>query len=120
MPDREQRRFTRVPFKVETRMETADRVYTVAELYNLGVGGCLLPLEPSLSVGDAVRVAILLTREPAPLEVEVEAEVVRHEDGMTALKFIRIDPDSLFHLRNIIRYNARDADAVESEFDAHP
>lgn len=120
MPDREQRRFTRVPFKVETRMETADRVYTVVELYNLSVGGCLLPLEPALSVGEAVRVVIVLTREPAPLEVEVEAEVVRHEDGMTALKFIRIDPDSLFHLRNIIRYNASDTDAVESEFDAHP
>ncbi len=120
MTDREQRRFTRVPFRVETRLETADRVYTVAELYNLSVGGCLLPVEPELLVGDAVRVMIVLTRAPSPVEVEVEGEVVRHEDGMTALKFIRIDPDSLFHLRNIIRYNAGDADEVESEFDAHP
>jgi c-di-GMP-binding flagellar brake protein YcgR len=120
MPDREQRKFTRVPFRVETRLEVGDRVYAAPELYNLSVGGCLLPLEPALSVGEAVRVVIVLTREPAPLEVEVEAEVVRHEDGMTALKFIRIDPDSLFHLRNIIRYNASDTEAVESEFDAHP
>lgn len=120
MPDREQRRFTRVPFKVETRLEVGDRVYAVAELYNLSVGGCLLPVEPELNVGEAVRVVIMLTREPAPVEVEVEGEVVRHEDGMTALKFVRIDPDSLFHLRNIIRYNASDTDAVESEFDAHP
>jgi hypothetical protein len=120
MSDREQRRFTRVPFKVETRLEVGDRVYAVAELYNLSVGGCLLPVEPELTVGEAVRVVIMLTREPAPVEVEVEGEVVRHEDGMTALKFTRIDPDSLFHLRNIIRYNASDTDAVESEFDAHP
>lgn len=120
MPDREQRKFTRVPFRVETRLEVGDRVYAAPELYNLSVGGCLLPVEPELTVDETVRVVIVLTREPAPLEVEVEAEVVRHEDGMTALKFIRIDPDSLFHLRNIIRYNASDTDAVESEFDAHP
>lgn len=120
MPDQDKRRFTRVPFKVETRLETADRTYTVAELYNLSVGGCLLPVEPQLPVGAPVRVVIVLTRDPAPVHVEVEAEVVRHDTGMTALRFIRIDPDSLFHLRNIIRYNASDTEAVETEFEEHP
>jgi hypothetical protein len=119
-PERDQRRFTRVPFRVETRVEAGDRALTVAELFNLSVGGCLLPAASDLPVGTSVRVTIVLNRAPAPLHVEVEGEVARHDDGMTALKFTRIDPDSLFHLRNIIRYNAPDTDAVESEFEAHP
>jgi hypothetical protein len=120
MSEMDKRRFTRVPFKVETRLESGDRTYTVAELYNLSVGGCLLPARPELAVGDPVRVVIVLTREPASVDVEVEGEVVRQDADMTALRFDRIDPDSLFHLRNIIRYNAGDADAVEMEFEDHP
>jgi hypothetical protein len=52
--------------------------------------------------------------------VDVEGEIVRKDSEMAAIRFTRIDPDSLFHLRNIVRYNASDPDRVEDEIEQHP
>jgi hypothetical protein len=54
------------------------------------------------------------------LTIKVEGEVVRTTDNQIAVKFVRIEPDSLFHLQNIILYNAADPDVVEREIDARP
>ena len=45
---------------------------------------------------------------------------MRSDQEMTGIKFTGIDPDSLFHLHNILRYNAVDPDRVEQEIDEHP
>jgi hypothetical protein len=53
-------------------------------------------------------------------EVKVFGEIVRAGNGVVSLKFMTIAAEDLFHLQNIIRYNAKDPDAVEEEISAHP
>ena len=40
------------------------------------------------------------------------------DDGM-AIEFTGVPLDDLEHLRNLIRFNAEDPNAVEDEFDSH-
>lgn len=118
--NKNKRRFTRIQFKVGARVEVGIKSYNVNEIYNLSIGGCLLPLNTGLQPGDKCIVKIILSKIDDNMNVETDGEIVRSDDNMTAIKFIRIDPDSLFHLQNIIRYNAPDANVVEDEIDKHP
>ena len=114
------RRFTRVPFNVRTRIDIEDKSHTVDRIFNLSVGGCLLPLEIQPKKGIPCRLEIQLGDDRTDISVQVEGEVIRSGEGTVAVKFIRIDPDSLFHLQNIILYNAPNPEEVEKEIDQHP
>jgi hypothetical protein len=39
---------------------------------------------------------------------------------MTAIKFIKIDPESLYHLQQIALYNSSNAKIIEEEIKKHP
>jgi len=114
------RRFTRVPFKAQTHIDFQHTAFTVGEIYNLGIGGCLLQIDTNMKPGSRCYITIRLSETDEKVSVRVEGEVVRSVSGLLAMKFIQIDPDSLFHLRNIIRYNAQDTLAVEQEIEKHP
>ena len=116
----DKRRFTRVPFRMKTKMTIGDTEFGADEIRNLSIGGCLLPFEVPHAPGTACHIEILLNEEAPDLSVRVDGEIVRLDSGMTAVRFVRIDPDSLFHLRNIIRYNSSDPDMVEEEIEKHP
>ncbi|MBW2107645.1 MAG: PilZ domain-containing protein [Deltaproteobacteria bacterium] len=115
----EKRRFTRVPFKMEAEVRVGDMVYRSAEISNLSVGGCLLPICGDLQVGTQCRVKISLGGAGQDVAVVAEGLVVRIQRDAVAIKFTSVDPDSLFHLRNIIRYNSADPDAVDREIRDH-
>lgn len=115
--DKNRRRFMRIPFGADVSIEIDDRSYNVQTLYNLSIGGCLVPLEIEAAKGTPCRVRIPLSETHS---VDVKGEVVRAEDGIVAINFLAIDPDSLFHLQNIIRYNSPDTEAVEKEIEDHP
>lgn len=107
----------RIPFGADVRLELEGRSLKVETLYNLSIGGCLVPLEMDAAKGTPCQVRIQLSEKHA---VDVKGEIVRSGDGMTAIHFLAIDPDSLFHLQNIIRYNSPDTEAVEKEIEDHP
>ncbi|MFC1516724.1 PilZ domain-containing protein [Thermodesulfobacteriota bacterium] len=114
------RKFTRVPFSVKAEITVNDHVFDVEELSNLSIGGCLLPIAEDLKEGTSCHVKILLSGTDSEMSIRIDGEVRRSEPGTVAIKFIRIDPDSLFHLQNIIRYNSPDPDAVDREITKHP
>ncbi len=116
----ENRRFTRVPFKVNAEITANDVTYNSNEISNLSVGGCLIPVSAELDPGTPCRIKIFLEGTSDELSVRIKGEIVRADSGFTAIKFTRIDPESLFHLQNIIRYNSPDADMVEGEINKHP
>jgi len=116
----EKRRFTRVPFKSKSEMTVNDVSYTVEEVKNLSVGGCLLPIKADFKPGTECHVKIILTGTTSELSVEVYGEIVRCEPGAVAIKFVQISPDSLSHLRNIVLYNSPDSKVVEKEIREHP
>lgn len=114
----EKRRFSRIGFNVRARLAVGDREFVVERIANLSVGGCLLELEAVLAEGAACLFTIFLPRMGPG--VEVQGQVVRGVDGLVSLKFTSIDPENLFHLQNIIRYNAEDPDRIEEEIKSHP
>jgi hypothetical protein len=116
----ENRRFTRVPFKVNAEITADDVVYHAREISNLSVGGCLLPLTAALDPETPCRMKIFLEGAADDVCVRIEGKIVRADSQSTAIRFVRIDPDSLFHLQNIIRYNSEDADIVDGEINRHP
>ncbi len=119
MPE-DNRRFSRIPFKVHVELIAANTTYAADEISNLSVGGCLLPVSEHLESGTPCQVKIILDATDSDVSVTVEGTVVRRVREGLAIQFTRIDPASLFHLQNIIRYNAPDADAIEDEIIRHP
>ncbi len=112
------RRFSRIFFNVRAKLDVDGTVYTVDRIANLSVGGCLLEIDGKFPLGSDCKFTILLPRkEPG---VDVFGEIIRAGSGEISLKFTKIDPENLFHLQNIIRYNAEDPDAIEEEINIHP
>lgn len=116
----EKRRFSRIPFRIEAEMMADDELYRSGEVINLGVGGCLLPITGEFKPGTACHLKFMLSGASSELSIRVEGEIIRRKPGAVAVKFTQIDPDSLFHLQNIIRYNSQDPEAVEQEIHEHP
>ncbi len=115
------RRFSRISLEMPARVvvnEGAD--FEVGELANLSIGGCLIPNEQDFSAGAGCKVTIPLSEGDEALKIEVVGEVVRREKEFVAVKFVQISPESLFHLQNLIRYNASDSDRIDEEIEEHP
>lgn len=119
MPE-EKRRFSRIVFRVAAELMVADTSFTADHIENLSVGGCLFPLSRSFPIGTACRVVISLDGAIDSPKVTVMGEIVRSDPERAGIRFTGIDPDSLFHLHNILRYNASDPDRIEQEIDDHP
>ncbi|MBN2123393.1 MAG: PilZ domain-containing protein [Deltaproteobacteria bacterium] len=116
----ERRRYTRIPFRVEAEVKIKEILYKVETLENLSIGGCLLPLRQEIQTGTPCEITILLVGTNPQTHVKVEGHVLRADTDNVAIRFTHIDPDSLLHLKSIIRYNAPDTDAVEKEMMKHP
>ncbi len=116
----EKRRFTRIPFRVSVEMTVEEASYAADQINNLSIGGCLLPITADLEAGADCRLSIMLTGASSELSVRINGNVVRCDPDVVAVKFTSVDPDSLYHLQNIIRYNAPDEEAVEQEIIGHP
>lgn len=116
----EHRRFSRIPCKMHAVLTLPEASHAVEELSNLSVGGCLLPLSLNLEPGTPCRIKIKLEGTTGEMWIRVEGEVTRSNPEGVAVQFTRIDYDSLFHLQNIIRYNAPDADRIDHELSRHP
>ena len=114
------RKFSRIPVKVDAELTAGNMSFRVEEIMNLGMGGCLLPITADLKVGIVCHVRILLNAAESEISVEIAGEIKRSNPGTVAVQFTRIDPDSLFHLRNIVRYNCLDADVVDREISKYP
>jgi hypothetical protein len=115
----EKREFTRVPYRIEVQAG-ADRCIRCKEILNLSLGGCLLSVDGEMKEGEECRIEILMSGALEGQRIKVRGKVIRTEEGKAALRFTETDPESLLHLRNVVRYNAPDADAVEREIDRHP
>ncbi len=113
----EKRRFSRVSFSVRAKLLVDGKEYAVDCLVNLSVGGCLLEVAAPGIVADTDCTLTLLLPWMAP-GVEIFGRVRRVGEGELSIQFTRIEPENLFHLQNIVRYNAPDPDQIEEEIQA--
>jgi hypothetical protein len=116
----EKRRFSRIPFRINAELTSNDKVLLVDEINNLSIGGGFFPIDELLAVGTSCRIELMLEGSSSELSIYVSGEVIRSLPEGVAIQFTRIDPDSLFHLQNIIRFNAPDPEVIEEEINLHP
>ena len=115
----ENRRFTRVKFRVPAIITVGSIVFSVKEITNLSIGGLLIPCEQEFDLLTKCIVQIPISGNTDNLCVQVEGEFVWRNAKSAAIKFTSISPDSLQLLQNIILYNAEDSDKIEFELKEH-
>ena len=116
MADDEKRQFTRIPFRTEAKITTSHEVISSNSLLNISLGGAFVEVKESLPEGEPCVLSVDLIGPASLLRIHVDATVVRVEDEGIALKFTRIDLDSLVHLRHLIKIHAMDPETVDNEF----
>jgi hypothetical protein len=116
MPDSEKRKFTRIKFDTEVKL-TADQTVIVSnQLRDVSLGGAFVCSPQTLPKGTICVLEIKLVGPASLLRIGVEGQVVREEEDGMAVKFTRIDLDSLIHLRHIIAIRSGDPKGVDDEF----
>jgi hypothetical protein len=119
--DMTKRRYSRIPLKFPaTLIVNKTEVYDIHELANLSIGGCLVPLDEDIPEGTQCTITIRLAGGLGNTPVSIGGEVVRHDNEFIAIKFNKISPNALYHLQNLIRYNAPDPDLIDEEIKKHP
>lgn len=110
----EQRHFQRVPFATVSTIEFGGKSHH-AEVIDICLKGALLKLSgpPECLRGDACTVSIVL--DNSDIVVQFEAEVAHLRDQFLGVKLLKIDIDSMIHLRNIVELNTADPDLVRKE-----
>ncbi|MDR3579177.1 MAG: PilZ domain-containing protein [Oryzomonas sp.] len=108
------RKFSRVPFRVNATIKTADRQF-YGNVENLSMSGMFLCTAERLPEGEPVEITIVLSGTSPELFVGFTGRVSRETENGIAFSFEKIDLDSYTHLKNIIAYNSEDAEQVMEE-----
>lgn len=116
----EKRRFSRITLNMAAELTVGGTVYSFNQVDNISVGGCSLQTTAEFPQGTACRFWLPLDVATADVGVEVFGEVVRCDHQTVNVRFNRITPESLFHLHNLIRFNAVDPDRIDHEICERP
>ena len=107
------RRNTRVNFHTTVDLTVQGRTFRDCETSDLSLKGISLPGISTPPVGTDCSVRLCLGGTSSSVCLSMEGQVVRNDGSGLAVNFTSMDPDSFFHLRNIVYYNAEDADDLE-------
>ena len=117
----EQRRFSRIGLDMAAYLTVNEQRYSFSEVGNISIGGCsLFMAEKHFEKGTPCQFRLPLDPENPGLGIEVLGEIVRCDGERVSVLFTSIDPESLYLLHNLIRYNAPDPDIIEKEISEHP
>ena len=116
----EHREFTRVPIKIWVEVRAGDRVIKTHETHDLSMTGISLKQEGTpLAVDTACGVSVFLEGAEPPIHVDMKGRVGRSTEKELAVEFKEIDLESYEHLKNLVRYNSENAEAVDKELGEH-
>jgi len=79
---------------------------------NISMKGVLCSPDPRLVEGKECRVVFTLAKN---IKFRVQAKIIRTRVAGVAIDFESMDETAFFHLRNIVRYSAEDADMIDRE-----
>ena len=110
----EQRHFQRVPFTTKSIIEIGGKRHE-AELVDICLKGALLKLSepPECRQGDPCAVSVVLNN--SNIVVQFEAKVAHLREQFVGVKLLKIDIDSMIHLRNLVELNTANPDQVRKE-----
>lgn len=111
MPE-ERRRRSRVhtQFEATYHGRTGRTVALVTE--NISMKGLLAEATPHIGTGELGQVVLALASD---VRIASECRVIRSDGRGVAIEFTEMEPESFLHLRNLVRYNAPDADRIDAE-----
>jgi len=81
---------------------------------DISLKGVFCTAEKALEGMRGKRCVLALTLA-GDVRIEIRAEVVRTGGREAALDFLEMDQESYTHLRNIVRFSAKDPDAIDLE-----
>jgi hypothetical protein len=108
------RKFSRVRFRVDATIKTADRQFS-GGVDNLSMSGMFMVTDERLPLEERVDITIGLTGTAPQISVNFSGTVSRIDENGMAFTFKKIDLDSYTHLKNIIAYNIDDSEKVMEE-----
>lgn len=85
---------------------------TPLETRNVSLKGLLAAPSKQIQTGDKGTITISLGTD---VSIETECTVIRSDAQGLAIQFLGMEPQSFMHLRNLVRYNAEDADEIDFE-----
>lgn len=114
------REFSRVPLQIEVEVSPGQQPIVVSQTKDVSLKGLYLVCDSPLPLGSDCRVALLLGGGDNPVRIEVSGKIARVDSSGMGLEITEIiGTDSFDHLRNLVLYNAANADQVEEEFHSH-
>lgn len=114
--DANRRRRSRVDANIPADFILPDGQVVAITICNISLKGLLAEPQPLAQTGATVLVRVELSPEAV---IEIESKVIRSDDTGVAVDFTGMEPESFLHLRNLVRYNAPDADQIDAEL-KHP
>jgi len=113
---RERRSKTRVRFETRVVVRTAeDEVTARAGSRDVSLQGLYVATDHRLPVGTPCEVEIHLSGTSVRLSIHAKGRVARSDGTGLGIEFESFDPDSYFHLRNLVMYNSEDPESIERE-----
>lgn len=116
MSDAEKRKFTRIPFEIAITLSTESLRISASRMRNVSLGGMFVLTHETLPLDSLCAVEIDLIGPASLLRVRLEADVIRVEPDGLALKFTKMDMDSLIHLKHLITIHADTPEIIDKEY----
>lgn len=116
VPSDEKRKFTRIDFRTEIKVSAGEADIISSNMRNVSLGGIFIDTKETIPVGAECVITIDLVGPASSLRFLVEGEVVRQDEGGIAVRFTRMDADSLIHLRHLIKIHADDPSTIDQEY----
>ncbi len=114
--DANRRRRSRVDTNIPACFIQADGEELRLGISNISLKGLLAEAEATLKPGTVGLVRIELSPDAL---IKVDGRIIRSDATGLAIDFLGMEPESFMHLRNLVRYNAPDADQIDAEL-RHP
>jgi len=115
----EAREFSRSPVRIRAEIRLTSGVLVEGQARNVSLNGLLFATERALPIGHDVKVSLILDTGSQEHRIETAGHVARVEAQGVAIAFNHVKAESLEHLRQLVLFNADDADKVEQEFTEH-
>ncbi len=114
----DRRKFTRVPVAMEVQVLSRNSLILSPSTKDVSMNGLFMITEKKLPVGSECQLTIFLGGRESQERIEIAARVVRETNEGMALQFKEfMGTNSFSHLRNLVLYNAQDAEKIENEID---
>jgi hypothetical protein len=112
--DKDQRRFSRVPFDTETLLSSDGQCWR-CHLIDISIKGALVdaPTDAEFKVNQSAQLEVNLDQSGIIITMDMTvAHITNHHLG---LKCEKIDAESIAHLRRLVELNLGDAELINRE-----